>query len=243
MLDTPLTTTQAETEPPRAMRILVIDDNELDRQQVLRLCQRAGLAFEAVEISDLGALDRALSATSFDLVFIDYLLAGETGLDALDRLNAHDNQKSAAAIMLAGQGQINIAVEAMRRGCADYLTKSMMTVETLQKSIATALERRMLLTTIDDERAARADMERSICAYANACTSEMRTILSATLRRVRKLRTYGTELESDYAIDLNTLETDIDRLWGALPEFFGHKGLPALEKFPTPDAPAQLVHR
>ena len=201
MLDSRLATAQtaptAQSEVAREMRILVIDDNELDRQRVLRLCQQAGLAFEAVEVAALDGLDKVLNETSFDLVFIDYLLAGETGLDALDRLSAHQNQATAAAIMLAGEGQISIAVEAMRRGCSDYMTKSMMNVDTLQKSIATALERRILFASLENERAARTELESSVREYAHTCNAEMRSILSATLRRVRKLRTYSNVLTSD----------------------------------------------
>ena len=159
-----------------------------------------------------------LDGTKFDIGFIDYFLAGDTGLDALEILTNHRKQRGAAAIMLAGEGQINIAVEAMRCGCSDYMTKAMMNVETLQKSVATALERRMMATAMNDQKRAHEDVEASIRAYANASTAEMRGILSATLRRVRKLRSYRTQSNVAYSIDLNALETDIDRLWDALPE-------------------------
>jgi DNA-binding NtrC family response regulator len=152
MPDTPSADLADPAVTPRDMRILVIDDNELDRQRVLRLCSRAGLRFDAVEVASLDEMAAALDETAFDLIFVDYLLAGETGLDAVDALIAHPDQHAAAAIMIAGEGQIDIAVEAMRRGCSDYLTKSMMNVDTLQKSIASALERRMLFTAIDEER-------------------------------------------------------------------------------------------
>ena len=222
MLESPLAiaeTTAILNPDTRVMRILVIDDNELDRQRILRVCQKAGLAFDATEVAALPDLPAALNDTAFDLIFVDYLLTDATGLDALEMIAEHDNQSTAAAIMLAGEGQIHISVEAMRRGCSDYLTKSTMNVETLQKSIATALERRMLFSAIDDERSQRAEMEHSIREYANSCTAEMRSILSATLRRVRQLRTYRPGVADDYTTDLNTLEADIDRLWSALPEF------------------------
>ena len=103
MVDTNLAKAEAapmaEIETSRAMRILVIDDNELDRQRVLRLCQQAGLVFESEEVASLSDLDNVLNANSFDLIFVDYLLTGETGLDALDMLAAHNTQSSAAAIV------------------------------------------------------------------------------------------------------------------------------------------------
>ena len=221
-------------EPSRPMRILIIDDNELDRQRLIRLCDQSGLSFETTEVESLVQFGAALDGASFDLIFIDYFLAGDTGLDALEILSQNQNQTGAAAIMLAGEGQIAIAVEAMRRGCSDYMTKAMMNVDTLQKSIATALERRLMSTAMNDERSNREEVENSIRAYANACTAEMRSILSATLRRVRKLRTYQADGNIDYSIDLTSLEADIDRLWDALPEFKSH---PKLE---TEDGQAQF---
>jgi len=204
---------------PREMRILVVDDSELDRQRVLRLCTRAGLAFNAVEVATVDEMKKALDAQAFDLVFIDYLLSGETGIDAVDALATHPNQSAAAAIMIAGEGQIDIAVDAMRRGCSDYLTKSQMTVDTLQKSIATALERRMLIIAVEDERAARIALEQSIRDYANTCRAGMQRILARTLRRVRKLRGYSSYEIEGFVSDIGMLEKDIDQLWDTLPDF------------------------
>ncbi len=207
-----------ETAAARPMRILVIDDNELDRQRLIRLCGQAGLRFDATEVAGLSELPKALDAECYDIIFIDYYLAGDTGLDALAMLSKHEKQNRAAGIMLAGEGQISIAVEAMRQGCSDYMTKAMMNVDTLQKSIATALERRLMADELADAREARVEAEKAIRAYANACTAEMREILSGTLRRVRKLRAYKTMANIDYVVDLHSLETEIDRLWEAMPD-------------------------
>ncbi len=211
----------------RPMRILVIDDNELDRQRLIRLCGQAGLSFDATQVEGLADLEEALSKQQFDLIFIDYYLAGDTGLEAIEIISAHEQNKKAAAIMLAGEGQISIAVEAMRQGCSDYMTKAMMNVDTLQKSIATALERQMMSAALSDEIEARREVENSIISYSKACTAEMRSVLAGTLRRVRKLRKYQAERSAEYAVDLSTLETDIDRLWEALPDF---QSVPKLEK-------------
>lgn len=222
MIETTLATNATDQEAQalsRPMRILIIDDNELDRQRLIRLCGQAGLSFDATQVEGLQQLEDALSQDQYDLIFIDYFLAGDTGLEALEIISAHEQHKRAAAIMLAGEGQISIAVEAMRQGCSDYMTKAMMNVDTLQKSIATALERQMMSDALVAEQQARQEIEDSIIAYSKACTSEMRSVLAGTLRRVRKLRKYQAERNAEYSVDLSTLETDIDRLWDALPDF------------------------
>lgn len=206
-----------EKSTGQLMNVLVLDDSEIDRQRLIRLCRKAGLAFQPTEASSLDDMRKALDETDFDLVFIDYLLVGGDGLEAVDLLMAHPTQK-AASIMVAGEGRLDIAVEAMRRGCSDYVTKHDLSAEALQKSIATSVERRMLGASLEEERAQRLLLERTVRFYANACSADMRSILAATLRRVRKLRHHGKEGES-FANDLGQVEAQIDLLWNALPAF------------------------
>ena len=203
-------------ENKRPMQVLVLDDSEVDRKRMLRLCDEAGLNIIGTEVATLDELRNVLLEKKFDLVFIDYLLAGEEGLDAVDILAADKNQ-AAVSIMIAGEGRLDIAVEAMRRGCLDYLTKSSLTIDTLQKSIATAMERHITGMTLTAEREQREKLERAVRRYANACSVEMRTILAGTLRRVRKMRTHT--MPEEHASQLGDLESSISQLWDALPQF------------------------
>lgn len=207
---------QTAHDAERQMHVLVLDDNEVDRQKLIRLCHEAGLNAICTEAATIDDMRSALGAQSFDLVFIDYLLVGEDGIEALDLL-MQDPTQSATSIMIAGEGRIDIAVEAMRRGCSDYLTKSTLSVEVLQKSVATALERRMMSLSLEEERGKRQSLELAVRRYANECSIEMRTILAGTLRRVRKLRAHAKSAEHTAA--LGDLEVSIDRLWDALPQF------------------------
>ncbi|MEP1698727.1 MAG: response regulator, partial [Paracoccaceae bacterium] len=199
------------------MNVLVLDDSEVDRQTITRLCDKAGLNCSISEAANLEEFSQALDATSLDLVFIDYMLGAHTGIDALNALLKHSNQAAAASIMIAGEGQIEIAVEAMRMGCADYLTKSMLTVDSLQKSIATAVERKAVMAQLSEDAQTRRALEANVRRYAETSSAEMRNLLSATLRRVRLMRRH--KAGPDYVRDLSTLELDIDRLWEALPKF------------------------
>ena len=225
-----------DTVPAEPMNILILDDSEVDRNRLLRLCRDAGLNIEATEAGSLADMRAALKETPFDIVFIDYLLMGEDGLEAVEVLMDATNQ-SAVSIMIAGEGRIDIAVEAMRRGCSDYLTKSSLSVEALQKSVATALERRMMNLALSDEREKRAKLEQAVRRYANSASGEMRSILAGALRRVRKLRSLS--LSGEHAVYLGDLEHSIDRLWDALPQF-GKQTATAL--FPLGDETKAITH-
>ncbi|MEM6385053.1 MAG: response regulator [Pseudomonadota bacterium] len=207
------------------MHLLILDDSEVDRKRLLRLCTDAGLTYEATEVSTIDEMRAALDSRDFDIVFIDYLLVGEDGLDAV-RLLAGDPDQSAVSIMVAGEGRLDIAVEAMRQGCSDYLTKSTLSVEALQKAVASAFERRIMSLSLEQEREKRFNLEMAVRRYSQECSVEMRSILAATLRRVRRLRSHKVSIE--YAAQLGDLEKGIDKLWDALPDF-GKHSLDAIE--------------
>lgn len=195
--------------PVQATRILILDDSETDRMRLRRCCESAGLHVEVTETDTLASFEVALADADFDLVFIDYMLVGETGLAAVDIYAALPLARRAPAIMLAGEGRIDIAVDAMRRGCADYVTKSELSVATLQKSIATAMER--VLREAENRQGAEA------ARHAIGRIGEMRGILSATLRRVRNLRRHADGQDS-FLQDLRQLEETVSRLWSAMPD-------------------------
>lgn len=203
-------------DPVRRMNILVLDDSEVDRKRLLRLCDQAGMIFSGTEVGTIDEMRCALATQKFDLVFIDYLLVGEDGLDAV-KLLIDEPAQSAVSIMVAGEGRLDIALEAMRRGCSDYIPKSDLSVDSLQKTVATAIERRMVAQSLEKERERREKLEASVRRYAQDCSVEMRTILAGTLRRVRKLRSH--KMPGEYAKQLSELESGIDQLWTALPDF------------------------
>lgn len=101
-------------------RILIADD-EASIRFVLRESLEAG-GHEVEEASD-GAQARArLRDESFDLAFLDIRMPGVSGLELLDELRGREPQAPVVVIMTA-QNTFENAVEAMKRGAFDYLTK------------------------------------------------------------------------------------------------------------------------
>ena len=82
------------------MRALLLDDNPIDRKQIRWLCTKAGLHLDFAEAGNLADMRRHLDAEVFDIVFIDYHLGMETGLEALRMLLAHEDQGQAIPIMV-----------------------------------------------------------------------------------------------------------------------------------------------
>jgi len=192
-------------ENAQAFRALILDDSEVDRMRLRKLCANAGMDLdihEAVTIKDMRAhLDRM----SYDLVFLDHHLEMETGLEALKVLAAHPDQSDALPIMVTSVTDHNIAVEAMREGCADYLVKEELSVEALRKSITSAIERRILLAALSEARAFQANVHKTIHRFVHSCGPEMRSIMSGMLRQIRTIK-----MRNDRDVHLGTSLTALE---------------------------------
>jgi NtrC-family two-component system response regulator AlgB len=98
---------------------LIIDDDPGLRQS-LRLCLESDRGRVLGVGTASGALD-ALERSRFDVVFLDLWLGSESGLDLLPELLRR--QPGAGIIVITAYASYESAVEAMKRGAADYLPK------------------------------------------------------------------------------------------------------------------------
>ncbi|QDC07895.1 response regulator [Oceanicola sp. D3] len=197
----PFPTPAAHAAMPMRLRALVLDDDDIDHLRLQRICERAGLDLEVTEAYTIAEMREKLD-TPFDVAFIDYNLGMETGLDALKVLLGHEEQSQVIPIMLTSVTRRAIAVEAMRRGCADYLVKEEMSVDNLRKSMVSAFERRMFYASISDARAFQEKMKHTITQFLTSCGPEMREILSGTLAHIRKVRAGEVEPDCDEHVTL-----------------------------------------
>ena len=112
--------TMQENDPsaPR-QRILVIDDDEVVGISVRRTLSPDGHDVECSREPQAG-LQTALSG-NFDVIFLDLMMPGLNGLEVLGRLKAAG--LPAEVVMITGHSTVESAVEAMKLGAADYLSK------------------------------------------------------------------------------------------------------------------------
>jgi signal transduction histidine kinase len=100
----------------QTIRVLVVDDTEDHQILIAHRLREAGIEVRAVGTGDeaLGHLDNV------DIVLLDYRLPGMSGLETLAAIRAKDGP---SVVMVTGMGSEHIAVEAMRAGAIDYVTK------------------------------------------------------------------------------------------------------------------------
>ena len=120
--------------------ILIIDDDEQIRLMLMRL-----LAAEN-ECTEAESAERALALMDeqkFDLVISDINMPGLSGLDLVPAIIEKD--PDAVVIMVSGQQTIDYAIEAMRVGSFDYITKPI-NVDHIEAAVRRALTHHRLLS-------------------------------------------------------------------------------------------------
>ena len=131
----------AEMRPAAASggKVLVVDDQRNMRATTAMLLRQAGHAVEEAESG--GAAIRRVQQQPFDVVLTDLRMPDVDGLEVLRAVRAHapDTQ----VIVMTGYGTIESAVEAMRQGALDYVSKPFKADELLLR-IARAVEQRRL---------------------------------------------------------------------------------------------------
>jgi sigma-B regulation protein RsbU (phosphoserine phosphatase) len=115
---------QTTSKPNSSLRILVGDD-QVDVLEALRLLLK-GAGYQSELVDSPQALLRAARSKPFDLILMDLNYARDTtsgaeGLDLLSNLQAQDN--AAPVIVMTAWSNVELAVEAMRRGACDFVQK------------------------------------------------------------------------------------------------------------------------
>ena len=100
-------------------KILIIDDEESMRHMLSLILKKEGYEVHAVT-GGKEALD-LLSSLSFDFILSDIIMPEMDGLELLQALK--ERKVEATIIMMSAYGTINTAVEAMKRGAYDYISK------------------------------------------------------------------------------------------------------------------------
>ena len=119
------------------IRLLLVDDDALDRMAVRRVLQASDLSVSFAEAEDGQSAQAALAEGAFDCILLDFQLPGTDGLELLRTLRAANIRTP--VIMLTGQSDAQVAVELMKAGASDYLTKGSLSPETLSSSVRLAL--------------------------------------------------------------------------------------------------------
>lgn len=116
--------------------VLIIDDEENARKNISSYLDDSG--FEILEAGSIKEGKKILKRGNADIIILDVQLPDGFGTDLLKEINSQPVRLP--VIMITGYGDIEMAVEAMKNGAHDFLTKPIVDLENLNASINRAAE-------------------------------------------------------------------------------------------------------
>ena len=98
--------------------ILVIDDDDRLRDLLRRFLEESG--FRVTDARDAEEARQFMAGTRFDLLVIDVMMPGETGIEFLANLRANDD---VPALFLTAMGETENRIDGLEAGADDYIAK------------------------------------------------------------------------------------------------------------------------
>ena len=180
--ETPAPTPSSQS--PATVSVLVVDDERGVREMLVEFLEDLGYACISAGNGEaaLEALDQKLT----DIVLSDIEMPGIDGVEFLERIKARHPDLD--VIMVTGIVDAQVAVNAIRKGAADYVTKPF-NLEEVEIVVQRVLEKRRL---IEENRAYQQGLETQV------------------EERTRKIRELLTTLEDSYESTLGALVTALD---------------------------------
>jgi NtrC-family two-component system response regulator AlgB len=224
----------------KALRILVVDDEENIRFAISMCLETDGHKVVAV-----GTIDDALDESArqaFDLIFLDVRLGTQNGLDYIKPLL--DENPWVRIVVITAYASIETAVEAMKRGATDYLSKpfepAQLTLLTQKVAERRLLERKVealqrTLGSLDPEAdfVTSSPIWRESVEFAHRVATANSPILirgepgTGRARLARAIHQWSSRAEGPFAsvsFDGQSVDALEVELFGAGPEFGGKVG-------------------
>lgn len=108
-----------QLEPANFLNLLIVDDERAIREACREIAVSLGYSAQMADSAEQAY--RALEVQNFDAVLLDLRLPGAGGLEALRRIK--ERRPEAVVVVVTGYGTVQSAVQAMKNGAYDYVTK------------------------------------------------------------------------------------------------------------------------
>ncbi|CCK74452.1 Response regulator/GGDEF domain protein [Oleispira antarctica RB-8] len=123
------------------MKILLVDDDQLDRALVIRALQKSDLS---TQISEAVTVDQGLemyAANAYDIVLLDYQMPQRNGIEMIVELRNESKDNSIAIVMMSSSEDEELSLACIRAGAQDFLLKSEISSARLKRALLHASTR------------------------------------------------------------------------------------------------------
>lgn len=122
--------------------ILVVDDNEMNRDMMVRRLERYGYRIEACD-NGREALEK-MKQESFDLVLLDVMMPGMNGYEVLEAIKTDPVLRFTPVVMISAMGELDSVARCIELGAEDYLFKPFNPV-LLKARVHACIEKKQLI--------------------------------------------------------------------------------------------------
>ena len=165
-------------ETTKSQKILIIDDDALDREVYKRFLREApSRSFSFTEEATGRAGLERLKSSAPDCVLLDFNLPDMNGLEVLDALKNGSSACPFPIVMLTAARDERVAVEAMKSGVMDYLPKGPATADSLSYAIENAIEKFRMHREIERQQRALETSEKQYRGLVEAIPQIVWTVL------------------------------------------------------------------
>jgi len=133
------------------LTVVIIEDEEAHFQLMKQAIDKEFPGTSVHHFGEAGPCLESLDEMSPDIIITDYLMPGMNGIEFLEALD--QREKGTPVIMITGQGDEGIAVQAMKLGAADYLVKSADFFAMLPRVIEKVIRERKLKQALERSEA------------------------------------------------------------------------------------------
>jgi len=147
-------------------RILVADDEESMRWVLSKAFRKKGLIVDLANDGD--AALKMIQSDSYDLAILDIKMPGISGLDLLDRVR--EMKSDLLIVIMTAEASMKNAVEAMKRGAYDYITKpfDLDVIDAIVEKASRAKEMTSQVMLLKEELKDRYQLEKNIIGNSPA---------------------------------------------------------------------------
>ena len=104
---------------PPMRRVLIVDDEQNLRHMLQTLLKREG--YEPIGVASVESALKELEEHPYDVIITDLRMPGQSGLDLVDQVRSR--KLGTTVVVMTAYGSRDIAIEAMKRGAYDYISK------------------------------------------------------------------------------------------------------------------------
>ena len=182
-------------------KILIVDDSEVDRATYIRYLRSDEASYDIIEAETLEDGLELWREQTPDIALVDMNLPDGDGLEFLEAIAIDYPDPKLPAIVLTGQGDERMAVQAMKLGAADYIIKQDISAVSLCASVNQVSDR-----TILTRQLIRSKQQEAVTieiALRIRQSLDLKEVLNATVQEVRRFLAADRVLVFQFSPDMS----------------------------------------